>query len=387
MVVSSAHYLTDYANHGSKGRKELEPIENMSPYVRVARSGDCEDFAREVTELYRSLSRMTSFEGKPTVQAANFIAKCYIPMVTLGFVYRPAGSDPWYKTRGGRNAHCWAILVGTLGFEILQKGCPWDDQQVKLDEKALVPWSEKGLPTLIVDATQTRLFYPKSKEITDSDALMKINPLVGLQVRKNQYVSAIMDLNLDFYQYIRNVYVPYGVVGFSSNRQVFELFMYTLGDENQRPYLVECEVRGMFNLPHVAPKFGVKPEEFKNKIFVAASVVPTEDEMDRLKPHLDSMFPPLGPYESPSGELNKKMESIVGKLQKKLGSIKNETPTAVDRWVSPAPTFSVKYAEAYDEENLAKIAEAYSENMLGARVWYREFVKNEPWLFVTVSDK
>ena len=123
MVVMSSHYLTDMVDKNTKAApwssRKLEPVERMSAQLRLARAGDCEDCARDLCELFRSLVRSKPASDHPLHAAARLVAKCYVPLTILGFVDRPENSDPQYRTADNLNAHSWAMLIGTAGVEAM----------------------------------------------------------------------------------------------------------------------------------------------------------------------------------------------------------------------------------------------------------------------------
>lgn len=123
MVATTVRYLTDVDDTNSRrrryDRRMLVPVERMSTQLRNSRGGDCEDFAREQAELYRGMFRARAPCASPVVNAARAVARCCVPLVTMGMVPRNGNMGPQfrqYDTGDGHNAHAWLTVMSSASM-------------------------------------------------------------------------------------------------------------------------------------------------------------------------------------------------------------------------------------------------------------------------------
>lgn len=318
-VVSSAHYLADRGDGNTRGKryneKLVEPIEQFSSMIRIARSGDCEDFSKEVCEFYRGCLELANATDE-VARAASLVASCYVPMMTLGQVYRPPSSDPQYNTGDGCNAHAWAMLVSASALEEALKNAPkipGSPAPAEIDKTVCrMPW-KIGLPTLVVDGTMTREMYPRVfAPNPERESLQKLPQAYKRAVGGLEWTRYMLPMNADFYKMIKTVFIPYGVQQFG--RPVYALVFYCNIEKKKgaTQFTRTSELRygapidELFRLTHVAfdpvrsvPLGRSRPPTEGLTFAAAPTYVPTEDEMKHLDPLAD-VFHPLAPYVPPT---------------------------------------------------------------------------------------
>lgn len=366
-VASSAHYMTDTGDTNTVGERwrasNVLPIEQFSSMIRVARSGDCEDFSKEVCEFYRGL---LGVEGdSPLASAAKAVASCYVPMMTLGQVYRPSGSGAQYDMGDGCNAHAWGMLLSTSALDIALTAAadklPGDRPPAHLSSEVKKPW-KVGLPTMLVDGTMFRELYPRVFEAYPERKSVTTlpQPLRGI-ASEQPFARVCLPMNFDYYKTIKTVYIPYGVTCGETNRPVNELVFYgNISRDGMSPDpLYGAVMDEIFRLPHIT----FSPEKDAaagmsrpptSGAFVAAypSYVPTAEDEQRLAP-LVALFHPLPPYAAPLPADAAACAAVCARfadiLLKKTGIKLSPKPPAGVRGVS------VRHRDALVVENLQAI--------------------------------
>lgn len=429
LVASSVHYMTDMVDTNTYSWRQsgLQPVERMSAQLRLSRAGDCEDYAREVSEVFRSLTR-TSAPDRKVLDAASAVARCYIPLAILGLVDRPEGSDPQYETKDHLNAHSWAMLLGTAGARAAAGCAPRDfyKNAVQLDGRVcLDPW-EKGLPTLLVDGTQARELTPRTwTAVSDHDAIASVasdSPAAANVLRHCQYAAVTMPQNLAFYHMLRNAYVPYGLVSATDKSvRAYEVYFYTNPlAHDVRAMKYGAPMEAVMRLPAAradlapltdAPTSRAEVPKYAGgsypAIMATADVAP--QELRAMRAILTGMHP-LPPYSAPTFSKPSACTPVKAEPQQLhegaayvaafvsvatkagLPAVAGDPPPAADPWKVTRNTIILRYAEAKDTENLEDVVETMLRNDAefktgGKKVYARPqvIVAGEPQLWLTIA--
>lgn len=210
--------------------------------------------------------------------------------------------------------------------------------------------------------------------------------------RRLAWVNVVLPMDPSFYKIARSGFVPYGVVSdHEPGRPVYELYWYsrpTGGADAMRYGATLAEIRA---LASVSPPDLAAPAPLAgadSAPWVAASVVPSAEDLAAMRPLLFEMHP-LPPYELPTGEGEAEQQRAFLAAARAAGlpCVPGAPPPAPDPWGAPRPTMALLFADAVP----ANVAELVRMLLRGGTDWTARHlcvhgythVRGEPELWLT----
>ena len=388
LAVTRARYLTDaYDTNKPNGPWRvtgLEPVECMTANIREDGADDCEGFAAGVASLMYGIANGDA-SASAVHTAARAVCRCWVPMVTLGQAVRWETNDPnmaQYNTGDGMNAHSWTVLLPTSAARTAMAPPRRPDApasaRVRLSPIMLDPW-RAGLPVLLVDCTMTCELYPRSWGGEGEDGA---DPLARV-AHALRFPSALRPLDATFHRVLRNGYTPYGVVG-ADGSPAYELYWYTVEGARMRYGTPTVDA---FRLPHTpppgfctspAPRSPLAPAS--GTPWLAASVVPTPQDMEVMRPAILEMHP-VRPVPAPAAQDRAAAAALLEAVRHLPNVVCTPPPPVDDPWGAPPATVCVRYGDASDAGTLAKLISRIRGMKLYAHT--QLFWGGEPQLWLT----
>ena len=377
LAVQSVFYSTDMKDDNLVGNeyseRKIRPIEDWSANLRGERAGDCEDYGREVVELFRGIRRVEG--NSAVVRAARSVARLYVAFATMGATPRSPdmGKDYDQYNMGEMaegeecNAHSWAVLKSTNSAEALASafhGSVEDAHEIELaPDMQRGPW-RRGLPMQIIDGTT-----PKACTRGEPDARTEC----AKRIASYRFAIVAEPMTVDYYRYAHSGYVAHEFVSKKTAGTAYVVSFYTRGD----PHAYGVTMAALWEA-------GEDPHDTSG-IFIAAPCVPTPDQIKQIRPLL-ALSHPLAPYATPALHPDQGVVALFAEAAAAAGVsvAPGRPPPAADPWMRPHSTVVIRHKDI-TRPNLDAVA-AVIAGSEGVTVYAEvvEFIATESQLWITV---
>ena len=351
--------------------KTRPQVERFSTLLRLAKCGDCEDFARNFTEICHGVVRNAgnaAFAASTLCNAALHVLRCYVPMTVMGAVrFESVGAQYAMKSNGTdekMNAHSFGMVVSTFAMAKAASSKPRDapGETLHLDKVALMPWSSGGLPPAVVDGTRAHTVF-------DEDRLGLRGPR-----QSPRFVMRRSPLDLSYFMIVRSAYVLYGIAPKAG--RVYELFFCSgRGDDVRYGVPVEDLWRmAAYTPPDNIADVGRKIVGPGGSPWLTATTAISQEDLGSIRPII-AMQTPYGPYEIPTGTVKAATRMFEAAASREKVSV-----------AATRPKRGIVLHVRYDD--LAASADSVARSLRGktAHCAAHEIIAGAPMIAITIAN-